>query len=204
MPTGLTALIADGDTSAKNFILRCARGFGALSFMRDEPLSAPIPETIPEETYYKECYERECKRLEELKAMTSEDIHRETQKWYEDVKTRFEKTIEHDLAENAKYDAMIKKVEAWDCSINPDLQPLKNYALDQLRISKTDPEWAKHHLEEIVPLSDEAWYRYEMESCLRDISHFKEKIEKDKQWRADCNRWLSDLRKSLEGIDGET
>lgn len=201
MKTGYTDAISKGDTSAKNFIMRCARGFGALAFMRDEPLDALIPETIPEETYYIECYERECKRLEELKAMTPEDIHREAQKEYEDNKLKWEKTVENDLAENAKYDEMIKKVEAWDCSINLDLQPLKDYALDQLRICKTDPEWAKRHLEDIEPQSDEDWYRYEMESCLRDISHFRDKIEKDKKWNADCNKWLSDLRKSLENID---
>ena len=201
MPTGYTAEIYNGNTSAKDYILRCARAFGALGFMRDEPFSAPIPEKVPEDTYPRECYEKARKRLEELKAMSEEDIHRENVHTYEEVKAGWQRSWERNVAENARYDKVLEKVKAWDCSINPDLQELKNFALEQLRVSKEDPSWYKRHMNDIQPRSDEEWYREEMESCLRDISSYKIKIEKDEKWRAECNQWIADLKKSLEGID---
>ena len=201
MPTGYTAEIFNGNTSAKDYILRCARAFGALGFMRDESWDAPIPEKVPEDTYPKECYEKARKRLEELKAMSEEDIHRENVHAYEEVKASWQRSWERNVAENARYDEVLEKVKAWDCSINPDLQELKNFALEQLQVSKDDPSWYQRHMNDIQPRSDEEWYREEMESCLRDISSYKIKIEKDEKWRAECNQWIADLKKSLEGLD---
>jgi hypothetical protein len=49
MPTGYTAPIADGMTF-EQFALGCARAFGALVTMRDEPSDAPIPERLEPDT----------------------------------------------------------------------------------------------------------------------------------------------------------
>ena len=51
MPTGYTAKIADGQTF-EEFILSCARAFGALVEMRDEPADAPIPEEFKPSAYH--------------------------------------------------------------------------------------------------------------------------------------------------------
>lgn len=46
MPTGYTHKIKDGMTF-KEYALRCARNFGALMDMRDDPMDAPIPIFTP-------------------------------------------------------------------------------------------------------------------------------------------------------------
>lgn len=51
MPTGYTAAIADG-IDFKTYALSCARAFGALVEMRDEPANAPIPEEFKPSSYY--------------------------------------------------------------------------------------------------------------------------------------------------------
>ena len=52
MPTGYTDRIYRGvETSFRTFMLECARGFGALVHLRDEP-GAPIPDVIPPSDYY--------------------------------------------------------------------------------------------------------------------------------------------------------
>lgn len=48
MPTGLTAtLIGENERSFKDFALLCARHFGPLFFMRDDPLDKDIPDEVP-------------------------------------------------------------------------------------------------------------------------------------------------------------
>ena len=52
MPTGYTLELYDGkDITFEEFVLKCARAFGALINMRDEPRDAPIPERF-EPSYY--------------------------------------------------------------------------------------------------------------------------------------------------------
>ena len=53
MPSAYTCLITESETppTFEAFALRCARRFGALTFMREEPLDAPIPEKLPEPDY---------------------------------------------------------------------------------------------------------------------------------------------------------
>jgi hypothetical protein len=46
MPTGYTAKLYDGDQKFQDFAMECARAFGALIEMRDEPMNAKIPETF--------------------------------------------------------------------------------------------------------------------------------------------------------------
>jgi len=53
MPTGYTYPVQDGKiTELRDFALLCTRGFGALIMMRDEPMDAPIPETLGANTQY--------------------------------------------------------------------------------------------------------------------------------------------------------
>lgn len=203
MPTGYTARVYEGDTSLKNYILGCARAFGALAFMRDEPLDAPIPKSIPDndDAYYQEEYEKACKRFDELRAMTDEEIHKEADSSYEEQRAMWKRSIERIEKENARYDAMLEKVRAWDCSINPDLAPVKGFAIEQLLKSREDISWVKKHFDEIKRQSDEEWYRQQIEICSRDISHYKSKLLKEKKRREEANQWLADLYASLEGID---
>ncbi len=51
MPTGYTADIAKGITF-QQYAWSCARAFGALVMMRDEPSDAPIPEAFTPSDYH--------------------------------------------------------------------------------------------------------------------------------------------------------
>ena len=202
MPTGYTARVYEGDTSLKNYILGCARAFGALAFMRDESMDAPIPKSLPaNDTYYQEEYEKACKRFDELRAMTDEEIHREADSSYEEQRAMLKRSIERLEKGNAQYDAMLEKVRAWDCSINPDLAPVKGFAIEQLLKSREDVSWAKKYFDGVKRQSDEEWYQQQIESCSRDISNYKSKLLKEKKQREETNQWLADLYASLEGID---
>lgn len=69
MPTGYTAAIADG-ISFTNYAMGCARAFGALIEMRDEPSDAPIPEEFKPSTYHLEELQKAQKKLHNLCKMS--------------------------------------------------------------------------------------------------------------------------------------
>jgi hypothetical protein len=68
MPTGYTAAIKDG-ISFQQFAMACARAFGALVMMRDEPSSAPIPDFQPS-NFHVEHLELARAELARLQALT--------------------------------------------------------------------------------------------------------------------------------------
>ncbi|MBO6267553.1 MAG: hypothetical protein J6N19_00245, partial [Clostridium sp.] len=76
MPTGYTCFIEDGKiTTAKGFLLLCARAFGACIEMRDEPLSEPIPEKFNGDDTYRLWLEDAKTELSKLKAMSQDEVH---------------------------------------------------------------------------------------------------------------------------------
>jgi hypothetical protein len=81
MPTGYTAPIADGMTF-EQYALGCARAFGALVTMRDEPSDAPIPEKLEPDTYYQRSLEASQLELDRVMSLTAAEIVAETDKSY--------------------------------------------------------------------------------------------------------------------------
>lgn len=75
MPTGYTYPVCEGKiTEFPDFALSCARAFGALISMREEPMDAPLPDEIAASTnYYDQKIEESQKRLGEVQAMTNAD-----------------------------------------------------------------------------------------------------------------------------------
>ena len=64
MPTGYTADVMDGKvTDFKLFAMQCARAFGALVIMRDEPLNAEIPDEFSPSNYHFQELEQARERL---------------------------------------------------------------------------------------------------------------------------------------------
>ena len=52
MPTGYTATLMEKGQTFQEFIMGCARAFGALIEMRDSPNDAPIPDKFEPSDYH--------------------------------------------------------------------------------------------------------------------------------------------------------
>ncbi len=111
MPTGYTADIAKGITF-EQYAWDCARAFGALVTLRDEP-SAPIPERFEPDTYFQKRLEEVHATLERISAWTPEQIAAEYQIAFDSSMAAYQARIDRAAALRAKYDAMLSQVRAW-------------------------------------------------------------------------------------------
>ena len=86
MPTGYTADLYDGkDVSFEDFTLNCARAFGALVSLRDEP-DAEIPDEFKVDEFYVKRFEKAKEELEKAKQITDEDFAAEAEETFAERK----------------------------------------------------------------------------------------------------------------------
>ena len=153
MPTGYTVFIENKQcNSAKQFLKLCLRNFGVLSKYRDEPLSLDFePDFIDEnansllikdnenriEKYKKELEEYDNLSYDYKALKIKEDCLKELNYYI--------KIYDEGVKLNAKYDDFIEAIEDWNCS--EDFELIKEFAINQCKISKENLDYYK---EEIV------------------------------------------------------
>ena len=199
MPTGYTADVQNGKiTEFKDFAMQCARAFGALVMMRDDPSDAQIPERFEPQTKYYDDKIAECEaRLAALKAMSPEEVREASLDAHAKAMERwYERKQERDLHRH-RYESMLAKVRAWHPP-TPDHAELASFMIRQLQES-IDFDTSGGFDEEPVTPAGEAWRAAEIretESTLNyAIKHRAEEIART----ADRNEWLAALRASLDG-----
>jgi hypothetical protein len=91
MPTGYTSDLYGGkEQDFRSFALSCARAFGALITMRDDPVDTPIPERFEPSTYSDRELSRAQDRLIELSDLTEAEADREAATAFHDVLAAWE------------------------------------------------------------------------------------------------------------------
>jgi len=95
MPTGYTACIEDGTiTTGRDFLMLCARAFGATASMREEPLTVPIPELFEEDSYYTQRLKETKAELERCLTMSDEELQRLVDEEHESKHKHYEAMLE--------------------------------------------------------------------------------------------------------------
>lgn len=196
MPTGYTAKIQDGSiTEFRDFAWQCARAFGALIEMRDDPMDAPIPEAFAADTkYYDLMIEDAERRLAELSAITPELADKEAAAAHQDaLKGWNERKAERDRY-RLRYLTMIEKVKAWQPP-SADHLPMKQFMIEQLESSmKFDCVGYENAPE---PKTGTQWLQAEEASATRSASYGRSERAKELARVKDRNKWVSQLRESL-------
>lgn len=197
MPTGYTADVQSGKvTDFREFAWQCARAFGALILMRDDPTGAPIPQRFePETKFYDRMIEDGKKARAELKDMSIEHAAKEAAAEHRDALAAWNsRRIERD-AEKLRYLSMIEKVQAWQPP-SPEHQGMKDFMLEQLNSSlKFD---CTEYSGPPEPMTATAWLARKNEKAVRDISYGIENREREIERTESRNRWLAQLRDSLK------
>lgn len=203
MPTGYTSIVAENENfTFPEFAMRCARNFGALIMMRDEPLDAHIPEKFEPSDYYKNEYER---------AKAAYDNFIANPPTYEDLEKQYNEYVahetEHFVAESAekdikrkRYNAMLSKVLEWQPP-TPEHEGLKKFMIDQLHDS-IESDCIEYR--PLFPNQDEYIARNRNSKYLKKELEFYEKQWHDEIERTNSrNKWLKELRESLKEFNKE-
>lgn len=195
MPTAYTAGIEDGTiTNAKDFLMLCARNFGACVSMRDEPLSAPIPEKfIPNCTWYRENIEIEQKKLEKLLKMSPEEIkaYRESKRRADEEHVKQARASEENILR--RYQKMLKQVESW---IPPtsEHENLKAFAIEQINMCLPD---LSIYTIKSDDTTDEQWLKDNLICCMDIIRRYKDRISEEIKAAESRTTWVKALRDSF-------
>ena len=81
MPTGYTSKVESGEiTELKDYVLKCARNFGAFAHMRDKRLEKE-PEMREVDSYYLNKLNEAKHKLENFKAKSREEFDKDMQEW---------------------------------------------------------------------------------------------------------------------------
>lgn len=176
MPTGYTDCISKG-VDFQTFALGCARAFGALITMRDDPQDAPIPDRFEPTDYHAKALAEARKRQTELEGMSPSLCEMAANGAYRSALETRQKYMAEKAELRRKYEAMLAFAQAWTPP-TAEHQGLKDFMVEQLTTSidfdckvyggppvlQTGEEWraaefgkakwdveyhSKHHLEEI-------------------------------------------------------
>lgn len=203
MPTGYTWDVANGNmTEAKDYILRCARAFGATIMMRDDPLDKPIPEFQPN-SYHREAMEAAKRKIDELYGLTIEHIQEriDVEYWHEldcNKKYRQEK-----IDERNRYSGMLSKVEKWQPP-SPEHCKLKEFCIDQLN-ECLKHEFSDKDLDEYYPIdlekpTIEKWLEDKIKEYSGQVEYHQKKHNEEVERTNERNNWINQLKDSLETL----
>jgi hypothetical protein len=190
MSTGYTCSIVDGEgISFKDFVLKCARAFGATNDMRDE---------FKANTSYHDCtLERAKKELVRLKAMSIEEAEAGAMEEYKAMVAEEKRSIKDEAERRDKYNAMLKQVKDWEPP-SGDHDGLKKFMITQITESIEFNCPVNRGREEVIKLSGKDWLKKEIDKQLWDIKYSEKAIQEENERARGNTEWVRALRVSLQ------
>jgi hypothetical protein len=194
MPTGYTAAIARGITFDQ-FVWDCARAFGALVMMRDEPQGTPIPARFEPSPYYATRVSEARAKLTHLRALTIEQAHAECVAEFQRELTSTSKRIQEKEELRAKYTAMLERVDAWQPP-TPEHVGLKEFMQKQIRESI---DWDCSTKYDTSPecKTTGAWHTLAIAKAELELNMAEQSLREEIERVESRNDWLSALRESV-------
>lgn len=195
MPTGYTADIAK-DIDFTQYLLGCARAFGALVTMRDAPAGAEIPEVFEPSDYNAKALVVAQNRLAELEKMKPAEAERAAASAYDEQETRRHVRLEEITALRGKYEAMLAKAKAWRPP-TPEHQGLADFMQEQIVRSIDFDCGTSYYDKPTERLTGAQWLADARESAQRDIGYHTKHHADEVKRCADRTEWVKALRASL-------
>jgi len=180
----------------QEFVMGCARAFGALIEMRDSPTDAPIPDKFEPSDYHTKRLIESREKLAKLKAMT--DAEKESFWIAEkdaDIK-RIEQWLEKDRAQNKRLEDMAAQVKSWNPPTD-DHRGLKDFMLQQISISKNGIDYIQTSLAEATEKPATAYYVAAVSEAARSIKYHTEENAKEIERVNGRSEWVQQLRASI-------
>jgi hypothetical protein len=200
MPTGYTAPLYEGkEISFDRFVMNCARAFGALVTMRDDPADAEIPEKFEADTsYHDQQLNQADEELEIVSAWDDETAEREAANSFAEQVERFVESEEKKAAMRLRYQQMLAQVLDWEPPTG-DHEGLKKFMTDQLveSIEHDCPLEERSHIGTPRRMNGPEYREFRIASAQREIKHHTEQIHKEVERERGRTEWVQNLRDSL-------
>jgi hypothetical protein len=194
MPTGYTAAVKDG-ISFEQFTWNCARAFGALILMRDEPTAATVPEAFKPSDFYAVRLAEAEDRLAVLKAMTPKEARTAARAAHREAAQRHAERLAEAQDLRNKYSEMLAKVVRWDPP-TPEHQGLKDFMAEQLRQS-IDFDCSTDYLTPPLLLDGATWLTESIADTEKQIKRYLEQHAEEVTRTDQRNSWIKALRESV-------
>lgn len=199
MPTGYTYSVQNGEvTELKNFILTCAKEFGAFIHMRDDGLSPDIKYREVGE-YYLRRLENTKREFEEFKLLSDEEIQKQLDESYERRIKEQKEGLKRFDEQKQRYLDMIDKVKEWIPPTEDHIK-LKEFALEQLNSSlefDCSDSSRNCYLQEPFKDTVEEYRVYKIKSYLKDLEYYSKSYRDELESVEKANKWIRDLIESL-------
>jgi hypothetical protein len=202
--TGYTQELVDRKLGFEDFALLCSRAFGALVTLRDEPLSAPIPQELkPSNYHFKEIGKAKAALLKLRAIKTKKDrIVWGRKRLKKDIAAY---TVHRDEAKSkdttGQMRAVLMKVEAWKPP-HPDHAEFKKFMVQQLTDSIAMEERSGDFYGDMVtklegtgPLTA---YEQALKKAKDDLAYHTKEWKEEVARTKSRNLWLGRLRRSLK------
>jgi Rod binding domain-containing protein len=196
MPTGYTADIKDG-ISFEQFVMNCAKAFGACISMRDLPSDTPIPDEFEPSPYHAEKIEAAREELVTYENMFEEEAVLKCMLEHRADEDNRRRRLLENLSTLDRYENMLDQVRAWVVP-SEEHKGLKEFMIKQLEESIKWDDSTKY-LSEPIPMIDVTdWLESKKAKALKDIEYHKEEHAKELKKTAERNLWVRQLRESLK------
>ena len=193
MPTGYTAKLMSEGEDFRTFVLTCARAFGACIMQRDDPMDQPPSKHEPSD-YHCKALEDTRQTLTRLHGMTrAEQIaygNKLRSKSIADARASSRKAQEED----ARLKQMAALVLEW-IPPSTDHQELKNFMLNQIKISKNG-DWVAN-VSKVEDKTAEEYFADSVASAERNITYHTKEHAKELGRTNSRNEWITKLYESL-------
>ncbi len=195
MPTGYTADLYDGPEEFDKFVLKCARAFGALIEMRDDPLDKPIPDVVEPGLYHLEQLNRAVERRAKVMAMTQAQIVAATEEAAKRLTEESHRSYEAELPRYQRFIEMRERVRAWT-SPTPNHENLKKFMLEQLEHDCRKPDEPKVY----EPDTPEQWLKDQLEHCEYNVEYHSKHYDEDVKRAKERTEWVQALKQSVGAL----
>ena len=198
MPTGYTCGVQDGTlTDFPTFALQCARAFGAMVTLREEPLDAPLPDSFGPEAYYVERVTRAEVELGRVLQLTPAECKAGAETAHADAVRYRDDYLAKKKEQRARYAAMLAKAKAWKAP-SPDHAELAKFMVDQLKDSiRSD---CGDYVPKVEPLlSGQEWKYLQVSRATEELERARKSLAEEETRAHSRSKWLRELRESLRG-----
>jgi len=187
----------DQGCTFEEFILQCARAFGACIGTRDDPTDAPIPDKFEASDYHVKALKREkaehTRLLNMAKPQQAAFGEAARASGVESSK-KFSKNQEE---ANNRLESMEARVREWEPPTH-EHYGLKKFMLEQIEISKHDLGGSRRDLKRLEEQAPLEYWREAVGSSARSIAYHTEEMFKDGDRAKKRTEWVKQLRDSLK------